>query len=174
MTRPWWLILALGGCEREPRPPATPETPETRTAPATDAWRCFARDPSQPALPQGDVTHTRQRLAGGTLAVETVHVQAGRAGATRLVFEPRNGRLETTFGGVPVAATLHAPDASRWSLSYADPASGLEFTEDNVIDASGVLTVTSTDPGDDGPVTTAVRFVPTSCSNVVAELAKYP
>lgn len=137
-----------------------------------DGWRCFERDASQPPLPQGDVTHTRQRLRDGVLEVETVHVQAGRGGATRLRFAPAGDHLETTFGGAPVKVTLGAPDASRWTLSYADR-DGLTFTEENVIE-NGVLTVTSNDPGESGPVTSQVRFVPTACSNVVAELAKYP
>ena len=161
------VVLGVAACERSAR--STPsEAPR-----AADDWRCYVRDPQQPALPQGDVTHTRQRLVEGRLETESVHVQAGRAGATRLVFTPIEDRLEATFGGVTVTPRLLAPDASHWTLAYSDPASGLEFTEESRV-AAGVLTVTSTDPGEDGPVTTPVRFVPASCATVVAELAKHP
>lgn len=168
-----WLVLlvwiALPGCERSSAP--APVAGEAARAP--DAWRCYVRDPREPARPQGDVTHTRQRLIDGRLELESVHVQAGRAGATRLVFTPVGDHLEAVFGGVTVTVRLQAPDASRWALAYSDPASGLEFTEENVV-ADGVLTVTSTDPGEAGPVKTPVRFVPAACSIVVAELAKHP
>lgn len=127
----------------------------------------------EPALPQGDVTHTRQRLVDGGITIESVHVQAGRGGATRLAFKPVGDHLEATLAGVVVTAKLLKPDASHWTLSYNDPASGLTFSEESVL-AKGVLTVTSTDPGEGQPVTTPVRFLPTSCAVVVAELAKYP
>lgn len=139
----------------------------------THGWKCFARHPDEPPLPQGDVTHTRQRLRAGRLEVESVHVQAGRGGATRLVFEPAGDHLEARFGGVTMTATLLAPDGARWILSYRDPASGVELTEESRLVDDG-LTVTSTDPGEGGPVTTTVRFVSTPCANVVAELARYP
>jgi len=158
-------LVLLVGCEKSAPPSAVAAT-------TSDGWRCFERAAGQPPLPQGDVTHTRQRVKDGALEVETVHVQAGRGGATRLRFVPAGDHLEATFEGVPVKVTLHAQDGSRWTLAYADR-QGLTFTEDNVIE-NGALTVTSNDPGESGPVTTQVRFVPTACANVVAELAKYP
>ena len=159
----WTLaFLALAACEKADAPASAPAT--------SDGWRCFARDAKQPVVPQGDVTFTRQRYAGGTLSVESVHEQAGGAGATRLVFETKDGGLQTTFRGATVRATLDAPDASRWTMTYTDP-KGLTFTERNEI-TDGVLTVTSTDPANEQPTT--LRYTATPCSNVVAELAKYP
>lgn len=156
------LVVALGACEKADAPASAPST--------SDGWRCFARDPKQPATPQGDVSFTRQRYADGTLAIETVHEQAGIAGATRLVFTQRGDALTTTFRGATVTATLDTPDASRWTMTYTDP-KGLKFTEANAIQ-DGVLTVTSSTPGDTAPTTT--RYLAASCSVVVAELAKYP
>lgn len=164
MKRLCWLVL-LVGCEKQAAPAAVAST-------TSDGWRCFERDASQPPLPQGDVTHTRQRVKDGALEVETVHVQAGRGGATRLRFTPAGDHLETTFEGTTLRVKLHAADGARWTLSYTDR-DGQIFTEDNAIEPGG-LTVTSTDPGESGTVTTRVRFLPSACANVIAELARFP
>jgi hypothetical protein len=169
------LLGLLAACEKSTPKPATVGN---ELKPAPGDWQCFVRDPNEPDLPQGNVTHTRQRLIDGRLEVESVNVQLGNGGATRLVFRPTGDHgsrptLEAKLGGVTVTAKLLAPDASHWSLSYRDPESKLEFAEEDTL-AGGVLTVISTDSSDSGPVKTAVKYVPASCDVVVAELAKYP
>jgi hypothetical protein len=140
--------------------------------PDPSGWRCYTRDPNQPALPQGDVTHTRSRYADGKLELESINNQGGQAGVTRLVFSPVGDHLEANFRGVAVLVRMDTPD--NWTLSYNDPASGLSFQEKNKVE-NGVLTVTSIDPTEDGSAKeTAVRYLPAPCSVVVAELAKYP
>ncbi|MDX2094075.1 MAG: hypothetical protein SFX73_39960 [Kofleriaceae bacterium] len=145
-------------------------------APALEAdpsgWRCYTRDPAQPALPQGDVTHTRSRFADGRLELESINTQGGQAGATRIVFTPVGDHLEANFRGVPVLVRMDTLD--NWTLSYSDPKSGLAFQEKNKV-VNGVLTVTTTEPTADGSAReTAVRYLAAPCSVVVAELAKYP
>jgi hypothetical protein len=147
----------------------------------TGEWRCFVMDPKTPELLQGNVTHTKQRLHDGRLETQNVHIQAGRAGSTRLVYRPVGDHLEATLGAGTIVARLEAPDATRWTLHYRD-ASGWEFTDEFVIDDTG-LTITSIDPKHEleikagakkGSKKTVVRFLPASCDVVDAELAKHP
>lgn len=169
MTRPVKLcgILAvLAACSGS----------SSRAAPEVDpsGWRCYARDPKEPALPQGDVTYTRNRYVEGRLELESINNQGGMVGVTRLVLAPAGDHLEATLRGVKVTVKLDTPDGQSWTLSYSDPASGLAFEEKNTVNA-GVLTVVSTELGGEGSgQVTAVRYLPTACSIVVAELAKYP
>ena len=170
MTRPvkrLGILVVLAACERTSSPPSPPE-------PDASGWRCYTRDPKQPALPQGDVTHTRNRYVDGRLELESVNNQGGMGGALRLVFKPAGDHLEADFRGVPIKVKLDTPDGVNWTLSYDDPAAGLSFQETNRV-KDGVLTVTSTDPDGQGSAeVTPVRFLPAPCSVVVAELAKYP
>ena len=142
--------------------------PSPAAAPA-DGWQCFARDPAEPDQPQGNVGFIRQRVIEGRIETDSVFVQGGAGGATRLVLTPKGDHLEATLKGQLVTARLLVADGSHWILSYKDDAHGLSFDEDSVI-AGGILTVTSMDGGEK----TAVKFIPASCDVVVAELAKYP
>ncbi len=158
-------VLVLAACSKSAGAPAPAVSP--------DGWLCFARDPAATELAQGSVSHVRQRVIDGRLETESVFVQAGRGGASRLVFQPAGDHLEAVVRGVPATARLLAPDGSHWVLSYSDPARGLTFSENSMI-ASDVLTVTSIDASAPGPTSAPVRFLAASCDVVVAELAKYP
>lgn len=183
------IVLTLVGCSSsgsapkpagDPEPAASPVQRPSVPPPAASAWRCFVLDPKEPELPQGNVTHTKQRLIDGRLETANVHIQNGRAGATRVVYRPAGAllgnRLESDFHGVTIVAELHQADASHWTLDYHDPSSGWRFTDESRIDASG-LTITSTDPapaGESGAVTTTVHFLPAPCEVVDAALARHP
>jgi len=158
------ISFLLAACSKGPKP-----------APAADpdGWQCFARDPAEPDLPQGNVQYLRQRLIAGRIETDSVFVQGGAGGATRLVLKPVGDHLEATLRGQTVTARLLVADGSHWTLSYRDTSRGLVFDEDSML-ADGVLTVTSIDPGDKAPTKTAVRYLPASCDVVVAELARYP
>ncbi|MBL0216186.1 MAG: hypothetical protein IPQ07_20165 [Myxococcales bacterium] len=154
------IIFMLAACSRTEKP---------APAAAPDGWQCFTRDPGEPDRPDGNVTHLRQRVIEGRIESDSVFVQGGSGGATRLVLKPVGDHLEATLRGQTVTARLLVADGSHWTLSYRDTGKGLVFDEDSVV-TDGVLTVTSID----AQQKTAVRFVPTSCDVVVAELAKYP
>lgn len=183
------IVLVLTGCSSpgsapkpagDPEPVASPAQQPSAPEPAPGTWRCFVVNPNQPELPQGNVTHTKQRLIDGHLETANVHVQHGRAGATRVVYRPAGGllgnRLESDFHGVTMVAELHQADASHWTLTYHDPSSGWRFTDESRIDTNG-LSITSTDPGppgEDSVVKTTVHFLPAPCEVVDAALARHP
>jgi hypothetical protein len=154
-------FFMLAACAKDGKP--------APAAASADGWQCFARDPAEPDQPQGNVAFIRQRVIQGRIESDSVFVQSGAGGATRLVLTPNGDHLEATLKGQLVTARLLVADGSHWILSYKDDAHGLSFDEDSVI-AGGILTVTSMDGG----AKTAVKFIPASCDVVVAELAKYP
>jgi hypothetical protein len=168
----------LLGCE-SPAPPATTPVSNRAPWPAPPApsaeWRCFVADPRTPELPQGNVTHAKHRWIEGRFETANVHRQAGRAGATRIVYQPVGDRFEATLGDGQLVLTRLALDGSHWHLHFRDPASGWEFSDESKVDADG-MTITSTDPQPDGapPKRTELRFVPAPCADVDAALAQHP
>ncbi len=138
-----------------------------------DGWRCFVLDPADTNPEHQLVTHVRQRVIEGRIETDSVMFMGKGGGANRMVLHPVGDHLEDTRGGGAITARLLAADGSHWTLAFRPPAgSGAmnqPFDEDSVI-ADGVLTVTSMVGGGK----TVIRYVPTSCDVVVAELAKYP
>jgi hypothetical protein len=168
------LILLLSAACHTGTSSGTTLPPRT-AAQANGEWKCYVVDPKEPSLPQGNVTHQKQRLVDGRLEFQSVHVQFGKAGATRLVFSPVGDHLETVYRGVTMIAKLRgdARDPMHWTLHYADPMNGLEFSEESVSDRVG-LTVISIDRHGDAIARSNVRFLSAPCTQVDAELAKYP
>jgi len=163
-----WLVglLVLAACSK------TAKSPPADTSP--DGWRCFVLDPADTNPEHQTVTHIRQRVVEGRIESDSVLFTGKGAGANRMVFKPVGDHLETAQGPV-LTARLLSPDGSHWTLAFrpekGSGAMNQPFDEDSLI-ADGVLTVTSmiTNEG----TKTSIRYVPASCDDVVAELAKYP
>jgi hypothetical protein len=166
MTKAWWLWLGvLGACGKtEPKPPP---------AAAADGWQCFVVDPKQPVLPQGNVTHIKQRFIEGRIETANVNVQGDRTAATRLVYRKVGDHYESELSGLRLFAKLYKPDASHWAIRVVDDKLGYNFEDEMRIDATG-LTVTSTEHGVEGAPKSVVKHLPAPCSVVDAELAKHP
>jgi hypothetical protein len=166
VQRSWRVgFVVLAACSKTANPEAVPASP--------DGWQCFVLDPADTNPEHQLITHTRQRVVGGGIEIESVMFTGKGGGANRTRFVPVGDHLEDARGGGAITARLLTPDGSHWTLAFrpekGSGAMNQPFDEDSLIDG-GALTVTSMVGGGK----TVIRYLAASCDVVVAELAKYP
>jgi hypothetical protein len=164
------LLVAAVACSSDKPPVNTPP------AVKVGEWRCFVADPKTPVLPQGNVTHSKERLIDDAFENANVNIVKGVHGSFRGRFVRVSGtRFEQDYLRGKLVLELRRPDATSYTIRFDDPDSDWWFAEDVVIDATGETTI-STDPTGEGSAVehTTTRMINAPCDVVDAELAKHP